>query len=238
MEEFTRVERVQGVECRSCTLQHKRVELEEDVTMYRGALESAVARKATDENTKHLRLSLEKAQARLDKVLSVGVDDDDDADLDVLADEEDGLSDELEAKLEIERHDSYKCLLLTRLPAILAIHVQRRFFDPVRNCMSKTAQHVIFPEYLDVAPFCATGGPPDDRVKEEHMRSVSRKPSIHYRLTAVIEHQGDAFFGHYVSYRRDLSSDGWLFVSDNTVRPVGWNVVRQCQAYMLFYEAS
>jgi hypothetical protein len=155
--------------------------------------------------------------------------------------------------LQLERGDAFKCLLVTRLPAVLCIHVQRRFYDPETLRPSKTAQHVAFPEVLDLGPYCAyggrgLGGQGGRRSGGTALRGGPAR--IPYRLMAVIEHRGGAYSGHYVCYRRDpavsasfssSSSAGngdWIFVSDARVCRVSWNDVRKCQAYMLFYEAA
>jgi hypothetical protein len=153
----------------------------------------------------------------------------------------------------LHRAEACKCLFLTRLPAILALHVQRRYYNPSTGRNSKTFQHVIFPEFLDVSPFCAhsspinSGGAPseiffagDTRCGSSQAQSLSaglRKNGIYYRLMSVIEHRGGAEGGHYVCFRRDISIDRWLFCSDDVVKPCDWSIVKQAQAYMLFYEA-
>jgi ubiquitin C-terminal hydrolase len=110
--------------------------------------------------------------------------------------------------------------------------------------MSKTAQHVIFPEYLNVGPYCAYGGSLTADAQWAGTSPTSSSWSgrdtlrpINYRLMSVIEHRGGAFAGHYVAYRREAATDRWLYISDDTVRPIDWHIVRNCQAYMLFYEA-
>ena len=109
-------------------------------------------------------------------------------------------------------------------------------------------QHVIFPEKLDLAPYCAYGGVHCSSSSGEaswsgtasnatHRDEKRKKTLIQYKLMSVIEHHGNAYFGHYVSYRRDPLTGGWLCVSDETIRRVDWLDVQKCQAYMLFYEA-
>jgi hypothetical protein len=121
-----------------------------------------------------------------------------------------------------------------------AVPDKRRYYDPVANCMSKTTQYVILPEYLDVAPYCAYNGANRHSWAGTVKAQQERRPlttSIHYRLMSVIEHRGGAFHGHYVCYRRDPSNGRWLYISDDSVKSCDWNEVRRCQAYMLFYEA-
>ena len=64
-----------------------------------------------------------------------------------------------------------------------------------------------------------------------------------YRLYAVVEHIGDVFSGHFVTYRRspyvrsgDKFSNRWLYTSDMAVREVSLAEVLKAEAYMLFYE--
>jgi uncharacterized UBP type Zn finger protein len=102
--------------------------------------------------------------------------------------------------------------------------------------MTKTMQHVEFSEYLDLSRFCAFG----DGGASFSMDGRERKPChIPYKLMSVIEHKGDAFAGHYQTYRRAPGSDEnkWVLISDQSVVPISWRDVRNCQAYMLFYEA-
>lgn len=64
-----------------------------------------------------------------------------------------------------------------------------------------------------------------------------------YKLTAVVEHIGDMFSGHFVTYRRspyvragERFSNKWLYTSDMAVREVSVDEVLKAEAYMLFYE--
>ena len=64
-----------------------------------------------------------------------------------------------------------------------------------------------------------------------------------YRLMAVVEHIGDVFSGHFVTYRRspyiksgEKFSSRWLYTSDIAVREVALEEVLRAEAYMLFYE--
>ena len=75
----------------------------------------------------------------------------------------------------------------------------------------------------------------------------------YYRLMSVIEHRGNAFSGHYLTYRRVTDkcyanddnrfpnnirrNENWVVVSDDKVAYIEWSVVKNCQAYMLMYEA-
>jgi ubiquitin C-terminal hydrolase len=248
MKEFTCVERVQDVECRCCTLRAETAEWQEEVDMLQGAISALLARaKRTgidveneDEHVQGLRDELTNAQSRVNVLHNTSPDDEGPLET-ILGNEEDAFMGVETKDRRLHRGEALKCLLITRLPSILCIHVQRRYYDPMANRMSKTLQHVIFPEYLDVAPYCAYSEFGSTNARwggsfPERPSSRTRAP-LCYRLISVIEHRGNAFHGHYVCYRRDPRTGSWLFISDSVVNSVNWQDVQQCQAYMLFYEA-
>lgn len=161
---------------------------------------------------------------------------------------------------------AYKCLKLTRLPAVLCIHFRRRHFQgglwitaralgravlqplPRPNALlpllfvgagrfQKVHTRVIFGMTLNMAPF----------VGEEF--GCGGAPLL-YRLMAVIVHHGSAGGGHFTTHRRlrvhrggavgQHESDGdgqWVHVSDLHTQQVSAEQVMGCEAYMLFYEA-
>jgi len=147
-------------------------------------------------------------------------------------------------KKRLTRGEATKCLLLTRCPAILCCHIQRRYFNPQMERMEKCIQYVEFPEILDLSPFCAYSPIANAQWAAGTQRTSHRDVDpatnggtrIRYRLQSVIEHSGNAFGGHYVSYRRNQKGE-WFRISDSDVVPLPWSRVRRCQAYMLFYEA-
>ena len=175
------------------------------------------------------------------------------------------------------RVDANKRMLLTRLPPVLCMHVKRLYFDPVTNRNTKSLQHIEFPEYLDVSSLCSKNvclsGDNDEHcnisngidtsrrdgnisLNEEEVCAQRNEKQPNYRLMSVIEHRGNAFSGHYLTYRRvvdrkTLESHGyavtesedkarrpnnWVVVSDRQVAFLDWEKVRKCQAYMLMYE--
>jgi len=218
------------------------------------------------EETKCLREDLSKVETRLLELKEEDPDRDDDSHPSLSDDghnEEDfffGATDPRD-QTPMQRCEAKKCLLLTRTPSVLCCHIQRRYYDPFAGKMEKCVQFVEFPQFLDLSPFCAYGpgaitpwaagslpnasstptklpnkpSPawnqpfPTDAMDEKH-------ENMPYRLQSVIEHRGNAFGGHYVSYRRDHTGS-WFCISDSLVTPVSWREVQTCQAYMLFYEA-
>ena len=239
--DYVRVERVDDVECRSCTLKRARADMLDEIQMTEGVIEGLLAKakrqgKATsvtdDSQFSALRKELHGYRCELLRLQRVDTDDDQQSIF--LQDKTENVE-----TPRLHRASARKCMFLTRLPAILCIHVQRNFFDPVNDRMTKVTQPVVFPEILDLAPYCAYGGVLGGCWAGSQRKSTTTgsNKAIPYRLQAVMEHRGSAFSGHYVCFRRDKTNGGWLFISDHLVRSVSWGEVQRCQAYMLFYEA-
>lgn len=61
-----------------------------------------------------------------------------------------------------------------------------------------------------------------------------------YVLTSVVVHLGDHKGGHYVCYRAtdplENGSAPWLYMSDSSLKLVGFDDVKQQEAFMLFYQ--
>lgn len=248
---FTGVERVKDVECRNCTIQRDVSQLEEEVFMLRGAITSLMSRKkGGSEEVEGLQHELTQQESKLAILKNMdpdGCDDIQDLTLS-LEDISLGAADEgdrFHTSKALRRGYANKCLLFTRLPNILCLHVQRRYYDPATGQMSKTNQHVDFPEVLDLSPYCAYGGGKEGMPSWAGRGSGSgisggeiSKGKL-YRLMSVIEHRGNAFAGHYQTYRRVRSGDAerWVLISDQNITPIRWRDVRSSQAYMLFYES-
>ena len=249
---FTSVERVQDVECRNCTLQQDIAQLEDEVFMLQGAVTTVMARKTSgSEQVEGLKSELAQAEAKLAILKQIDPDGEDDGlqDLTMSMDEIDlGVeTGDGKRRKPLKRGEAKKCLLFTRLPNVLCLHVQRRYYDPSTDRMAKTSQHMDFPEVLDLSPYCAYGGgrkgmPSWAGRGSRSMAShdeTKRIPSKLYKLMSVIEHRGNAYGGHYLTYRRVRAAkrDRWVRISDQSFMPIRWDDVRKCEAYMLFYEA-
>jgi hypothetical protein len=237
--------------------------MEEEIVMLQGAINSVGHRRkkkgptainGDDDNASHLRDDLTAIKAKYAQLLLMDADADDDENE---INDDDALDlcllDDESARVKAVRGNASKCLMLTRLPSILCLHVQRRYYDPVTNRMAKTMQHIDFPEILDMSAHSAYGynGKNDaghaswagnsEMAKSSTDANNRNRVPIPYRLMSIIEHRGNAHAGHYQTYRRVLSpgekGKEWAFVSDENVSYVEWEDVRKCQAYMLFYEA-
>jgi hypothetical protein len=244
------VERVTNVECRNCTLQYDISQLQDEVFMLQGAIETVMARKHSgSEQVEGLQSELARAESKLAILRQVDPDEGDDGLQDLSA-----SMDEIDFGVEprrkpLKRGVAKKCLLFTRRPNILCLHVQRRYYDPSTDRMAKTNQHIDFPEILDLSPYCAYGGGKGlmplwagsgtSSARTDADGKKRKDQSKLYRLMSVIEHRGNAFAGHYQTYRRTHKGNKdqqWVLISDETVVPIRWSDVRRCQAYMLFYE--
>ena len=207
------------------------------------------------EQTKYLREELSKVETILLKLKTMDPDEDDiiERSLGSIVQQKDDsflLGFEKETSIPIQRCEAKKCLLLTRTPSILCCHIQRRYYDPFKNRMEKCNQFVEFSQFLDLSPYCVYGPraitpwaagsylneDENDRQDISWSSSNNNSNKMPYRLQSVIEHQGNAYGGHYVSYRRDHTGS-WFRISDSRVVKVSWRDVQTCQAYMLFYES-
>ena len=250
LKEFTEAERVQGVNCRTCSIQAELGTLKEEKDMLREAIDNISARGCDESETLALSAELKGVCNRCEFLMSI------DPDEDVERNEEDFDvgEDNLKSIPAPRKADHEKKLILTRLPPVLCLHVKRLYFNPATNQMSKSTQHIDFQEYLDLKDLyagstCSKDHSQDPEDNPEKDKESPLSGTMQYKLMSVIEHRGNAFSGHYVTYRRVVeqtssnclpgrpASADWAFVSDETISFINWNDVRQCNAYMLIYEA-
>ncbi|XP_038061334.1 ubiquitin carboxyl-terminal hydrolase 30-like isoform X2 [Patiria miniata] len=72
----------------------------------------------------------------------------------------------------------------------------------------------------------------------------SRPPEARYRLASAVVHVGDAFTGHFLTFRRAPSiaseplSENWLCISDESVYASTAKEVFSQKAYMLYYQRT
>lgn len=264
---FSKVERVQNVECYNCARLQKIRELEEEISLLKGGIQSRLderkkktktmqnsghdtisSRSEHDFNVDGLQSQLMECQERYDYYTNLDPDDtNSEKEL-----ESNMIHDDLSAYSDLLSQDqstlsppprgvANKCLLLTRLPSILCFHVQRRFYDARLNRMLKSSSHVDFPEILDISSHCAYGNGGSMANQSLSTKEDTAKNKIEYRLMSAVEHKGNANSGHYQTYRRAGGSSErdkkWALISDENVKHVDWDTVKDCQAYMLFYEA-
>ena len=229
LRDFSKSERVQDVECQSCSVGEELSSLEDEIMLLRGAIDSVARRSGgkSESGAEGLVQELRALETRRLRLQMADVDQDDFTHTcsDSKSQEQGAVGIEVEHDNSLpppSRGPARKKTVISRAPKNLCFHIQRRYYDALADRMLKSAQIVFFPETIDIAPFCAC---------------VSRGSSLTYNLMAIIEHRGNAHTGHYVTYRR-RASDCWIVVSDDHVSAVSWDVVRRSQAYMLMYEAA
>lgn len=105
------------------------------------------------------------------------------------------------------------------LPEILCVHLKR--FRHELMFSSKIANYVSFPlEGLDMRPY----------LLKECASQVTT-----YDLISVICHHGTAGAGHYTCYAFNPYAKQWFEFDDQCVTKVSSEVVKICEAYVLFY---
>lgn len=220
-------------------------ELEEEDLLLTGAISSIERRKKMNGNAKSADDTtglIEESQQLKRKVTmlkTLDLDADDNA-IECTDDDEIEMGHINNSSLQVIPHrvDAYKASLLIQPPKVLCIHIQRRHFDG--SGMMKVSRHVQFEEELDLAPYCTTNGKNSSLEKQSILTTPSSllKPRMSYKLMSIIEHKGNAYGGHYQTYRRvDPNRNSWVVISDESIVSLTWDDVKRCQAYMLFYVA-
>jgi ubiquitin C-terminal hydrolase len=247
LQEFTKSEIVHGVYCHACPIKSECESLKDDIRMLTEALCSLQARGHGSSETLTLQNEMQCLERRYQYLSSLNPDQDDtetDDDSQNNSNYEDVMRSPSPMKVDHE-----KKLMVTRLPPVLCFHVKRLHYNELSK-MVKCSQHIIFSEYINVKNLC---GDVQHRCYQNGENTLLENekeciiPSIPYRLISVIEHRGNAFSGHYVTYRRAAdqslesvlpgTSSNWVYTSDEAISNVSWNVVKNCNAYMLIYEA-
>lgn len=245
LNEFTEIERVEGVNCHACPIKAELANLKEEMSMLEDAMGSVLAKGSGGAETSALKHEWNEMQQRFDFLININPDDEHNDD-----DEEKERNDFDPQQYTIPeplKVDYEKRLIVTRLPPILCLHVKRLHYNSDYQIM-KCNQHIAFPEYLDVNKLYAGCDKHIDTVsKDVDEIDADEHTRILYRLISVIEHHGNAFSGHYITYRRiseqalQASLPGapsnWVYISDEKSCQISWKDLRNCNAYMLVYEA-
>lgn len=228
--EYGDEERVSDVKCLNCAIQQALAELTDEQLLLDGAIVSINRRNTS--SGEHVAVDLhgleqESSQIRRKIAMLRAIDPNADEDKTEGADEDElGLEFRSLPRLVPLRGDALKASFVMRFPEALCLHIQRRHYDLARQQMVKIQRHTYFDETLDLYQSWALG--------QSHPASFATR--ISYQLVSVIEHVGNAFGGHYQTYRL-TEPQRWVLVSDESCRTVSWDQVKSCQAYMLFYAA-
>ncbi|KAH6724321.1 hypothetical protein BKA61DRAFT_27460 [Leptodontidium sp. MPI-SDFR-AT-0119] len=239
LDEYTKLEQIEGVECGKCTLL-KYQRLLTILVDKQNSLESA------DGSHKMVVDRLTAIEAALE--------------------EDDYEEKTLAKRLTIpskNRTSSTKSrqAVIARPPKSLAVHFNRSIFDEMTGELKKNVSHVKFPRILDLGPWCLGSSGTEDSMAEEWLlnpdkpmiastKRASRLLGPTYELRAVVTHYGRHENGHYVCYKKfpvpepedgednkDQRKEQWWRLSDDDVTKVSEdNVLGQGGVFMLFYD--
>ena len=235
---FTAPERVDGVECRGCTVLHHRRRLAERLAARRG------------QGSRRLQRARARRVAQVERAIRRG-------DFSDAAIRKVGL-----AARRLARSPKVKQHVVGAAPAALVLHVSRSVFDPRSGAQTKDRRRVVIPPVLDLAPWMAAGeGGGEAADMRPRAAPDPRRPSPHtYGLRALVDHQGGHGSGHYVCFRRcapapallpsaaagdgdcrrRLLFPGWYLCDDAAVRPAdeaeAVHGTRHGEPFLLYYE--
>jgi ubiquitin carboxyl-terminal hydrolase 1 len=237
LDEYTKLETIEGVECGRCTLLKTQRLLSIILERIKDSQEDCKVRVSTTTRLQTITEALEN-------------DDYDDKTLTQKCN--------LPPKNRMNTIKTRQAVI-ARPPKSLAIHVNRSLFDEQTGELKKNYAEVRFPKTLDLGPWClgSTGKMKDIQFEEwlldpdQSMISGTQNPSrLHgpiYELRAVVTHYGRHENGHYICYRKhpivhdidesDLKGGHWWRLSDDDVSKVTEeNVLGQGGIFMLFYD--
>lgn len=145
-----------------------------------------------------------------------------------------------------------KQTMFSKLPKVLSFHFVRSMYTDAGEALKNECQ-VVFPEILDLTPYCTNG-----RLKTDPHSPISTPDhgsSVKYRLMSSIIHKGRHSYGHYVSCKRRLLAENcscagcghedttlkphdsdWFIASDSEVGMMDTKDVLNGNPFMLFYE--
>lgn len=258
LDEYTKLEFIEGVECPKCTLLRTLLQLKKILGNL--AISEDLGREANER-----LLAVEKA-----------------------LEQEDFSDNTIVKKCRIAKKHwmsstKSRQAVIARAPQSLVIHVNRSCFDELTGAMTKNYATVLFPKELELGLWCigkqATSGDQAGSKEEKegwedmeegwemnplqsmlpHALPDGQRKEL-YKLRAVVTHHGLHENGHYVCYRTHQvklsptiqeheqnavdgegqsaqSRERWWRISDEDVVSVsGETVLRQGEVFMLFYE--
>ena len=152
-----------------------------------------------------------------------------------------------------------KTTLLSNLPNILVIHLNRIVMDYSENKPLKINSRFAFEKKLNLKDYCIENVINDDNMTKDNKNEIYKKKDEYYEyeLKGVIIHKGFADAGHYVSLikvdNQNNSEEKWYEFDDSRIKQFDFkNFEKECfgglkensneeinkNAYLLFYELS
>jgi ubiquitin carboxyl-terminal hydrolase 1 len=237
LDEYTKLELIEGVECGKCTLLKSQ------------RLLSIILKRIKDSPPASQVYT--STEARL-KAVTEALEDDDYEDK------------TLTQKCHIPTHNRMSTIksrqaIIARPPKSFVVHINRSLFDEISGELKKNHAEVRFPRRLDLGPWCLGSSGLAHGVHYEQwlldpaqsmVAGGANPSSVHgpvYELRAVVTHYGKHENGHYVCYRKhpgvntvddeEPQKDRWWRFSDDDVMKVSEeNVLAQGGVFMLFYD--
>lgn len=217
IDEWTKKEIIDGVECNRCGLLFMKSKIFEKINELN----------LKDEINEKLLILLNKRIVEIDSALN-----------------NKSISDEIYKKLHSENNlkksQKVKQSFLARPPPLLCIHINRSVFDPITYMVKKNPAKIDFPMELDLSDFTATSNDinMDGRLefrKQDDICQQIKYNKLKYKLKSVVSHFGTHNYGHYISFRKERGS--WWRISDEIVRlSTEAEVLGSQGTFMLFYE--
>jgi ubiquitin carboxyl-terminal hydrolase 1 len=236
LDEYTKLEQIEGVECGKCTLLKSQRQL------------TTILERVKDSGPDSV--ILQQSKERL-KAVTEALDEDDYDDKTLLQ------KCKIPPKSRVSSTKSRQAVI-ARPPRSLIVHFNRSLFDEMTGELKKNYADVKFPKFLNLGPWClGSSGTTENNAIEEWilnpdkpMISSSRSPSRLrgpiYELRAVVTHFGRHENGHYICYRKHPGlvvdeqplKEQWWRLSDEDVSKVSEeSVLGLGGAFMLFYDA-
>jgi ubiquitin carboxyl-terminal hydrolase 1 len=161
-----------------------------------------------------------------------------------------------------------KQIVIARAPKSLVLHINRSIFDEMTGAQYKNTAGVLYPKILDLGNWCLGSSPSGSGQPDMSLEEWPRDPAqsmltesdkwtttspFQYRLRAAVTHYGSHGNGHYVCYRPHASiatqskddaedspeetiTERWWRFSDETVYAIQEDQAHQGNVFMLFYE--
>ncbi|KAI7899852.1 uncharacterized protein BX663DRAFT_459516 [Cokeromyces recurvatus] len=237
LSQFTSIEYLQDASCRRCSFVTTIKALTAEIETLKQQSKRQSNKKKKRELLTQL-VSLEKVKQEIENRLKMG------------RIEEENDQDRL---LKSVSCMSTKQVMLAKPPKILCLHISRSAFLHT-GAVYKNSCHLIFPEYLDLSPFCTNG---TLNTRPNMPISVPSEQHQYYKLMSVVVHYGSHSFGHFVAFKRRIytnqcqccecnrdkglenwkcQNDTWYRISDTKVELCSVEDVMRSNPYMLLYE--
>ncbi|KAI5283851.1 hypothetical protein KEM54_001785 [Ascosphaera aggregata] len=264
LDEYTDLERIEGVECAKCTLLTRKDQLRELAQKF-----NTNSNKKPSPPRAHTADHIALRDAALQKIRAI----------DELLESGDLSDSALTKKCAIPRSARVQSTktrqaVIARPPKSLVIHINRSVFDERTGMLVKNSAPLRFPKSMDITEWCLGAQSPNEGNKDEvwtmdpaqsllPVETLRNTAFGRYELQAVICHFGRHETGHYVCFRKfstdnfpfdtaedcendekevdgkkERPTERWYRLSDEKVSSVSeGHVLAQGGAFMLFYEA-